>query len=59
MESEQKARDKVVSRACDWLASRNAKNGLAGAAKEVAKGRQRAAENALAEAVEKLRKFEN
>lgn len=58
MESEQKIalRDKVLSKACSWLDSRNAKAALTGAAKEVAKSKQRLAENELAEATEKYQK---
>lgn len=58
MESDQKraALYKLASKACDWLDSRNVKAALTGAAKEVAKSKQRANENALAEAVEKYRK---
>lgn len=58
MESEKKiaARDKLVSKACTWLDSRNAKNALTGAAKQVAKSKQRDRENELAEAVEKFQK---
>lgn len=50
------ARDKVVSKACDLIDSRNAKNALRGAAKEAAKSKQRENENELAEAVEKFQK---
>lgn len=58
MDSEKKlaARDKVVSKACDWLGSRNAKHGLTGDAKDRAQSKIRKSEYALAEATEKYQK---
>jgi hypothetical protein len=54
MESERKIalRDKVVAKACKWLACRDMKNGLTGEAKESAKKWQRLAEHELAGAAE-------
>lgn len=52
----ERASEKVVSKACKWLDSRNAKAALTGAALDVAKSRQRVAESELAEAAEKYLK---
>jgi hypothetical protein len=55
-EAKKKAADKLISKACDWLECRNAKNGSTGADKEAAKTKERTAQHNLASATEEFQK---
>jgi hypothetical protein len=54
---DEKARDKVVAKACKWLDSRRAKAAAIGELKTQAQYRHKKDGDELAEAVEKLRKL--